>query len=84
MLTGCAHPGIVEIVRQVSQWGQVDLIVGGFHLLEASPTQVANVIEELQALGVRRVAPRTAPASRLLHNFAQPLPTILSKRVRAQ
>ncbi len=57
VLTGCAHPGIVEIVRQVGQWGQVDLIVGGFHLLEASPTQVANVIEELQALGVRRVAP---------------------------
>ena len=57
VITGCAHPGIVEIVRQARQWGPIDLIVGGFHLLDASPTQVANVIEELQALGVRRVAP---------------------------
>jgi 7,8-dihydropterin-6-yl-methyl-4-(beta-D-ribofuranosyl)aminobenzene 5'-phosphate synthase len=57
VLTGCAHPGIVNIVRQVRQWGPVDLVIGGFHLLDASPADVASVMQDLQTLGVRRVAP---------------------------
>ncbi len=57
ILTGCAHPGIVDIVRQVRQWGPVDLVSGGFHLLDTSPAEVTSVIQELQTLEVRRVAP---------------------------
>ncbi len=57
VLTGCAHPGIVNIVRQVREQGPVDLVIGGFHLLDASPAEVASVIQDLQTLGVRRVAP---------------------------
>ncbi len=59
VVTGCAHPGIVEMVRRARQVGrgEVALVVGGFHLSRADRGQIAEVISGLQALGVRRVAP---------------------------
>jgi 7,8-dihydropterin-6-yl-methyl-4-(beta-D-ribofuranosyl)aminobenzene 5'-phosphate synthase len=57
VVTGCAHPGIVEIVRQATALAEVDLVIGGFHLSDRSPGDVQAIIEELVRLGVRRVAP---------------------------
>ena len=57
VVTGCAHPGIVEIVRRATAQGEVDLVIGGFHLSDRSRSDVQVVIEELLALGVRRIAP---------------------------
>jgi 7,8-dihydropterin-6-yl-methyl-4-(beta-D-ribofuranosyl)aminobenzene 5'-phosphate synthase len=57
VVTGCAHPGIVEVVRRATTQGEVDLVVGGFHLSHRSQGEVQAVIDGLVALGVRRVAP---------------------------
>lgn len=57
VVTGCAHPGIVEIVRRAAAQGEIDLVIGGFHLRDRSRGDVQVVIEDLLALGVRRVAP---------------------------
>jgi len=57
VVTGCAHPGIVEIVRRAIARGEVDLVMGGFHLSDRSRGDVQAVVEELLALGVRRIAP---------------------------
>jgi 7,8-dihydropterin-6-yl-methyl-4-(beta-D-ribofuranosyl)aminobenzene 5'-phosphate synthase len=57
VVTGCAHPGIVEIVRRAAAQGEVDLVIGGFHLHDRSPGDVQAIIEQLVRLGVRRVAP---------------------------
>jgi len=57
VVTGCAHPGIVEIVRRAMARGEVDLVMGGFHLSDRSRSDVQAVVEELLALGVRRIAP---------------------------
>lgn len=57
VVTGCAHPGIVEIVRRAVALGEIDLVIGGFHLSDRSRSDVQVVIEDLLALGVRRVAP---------------------------
>lgn len=59
VVTGCAHPGVVEMVRRARQVGrgEVALVVGGFHPGGADRGQIAEVIRGLQALGVRRVAP---------------------------
>lgn len=60
ILTGCAHPGIVEIV-QVGQAlfpdQPVRLVMGGFHLLEMGEDEINAIIADLQALGVQQVAP---------------------------
>ncbi len=59
VITGCAHPGIVEMVRQAQAevGGNVYMALGGFHLRDANAGQINTVIADLQALGVRRIAP---------------------------
>jgi 7,8-dihydropterin-6-yl-methyl-4-(beta-D-ribofuranosyl)aminobenzene 5'-phosphate synthase len=57
VITGCAHPGVVEIVRQVQRrfHAPVRTVVGGFHLLRHSRQGVVDVMDRLQALGVQAV-----------------------------
>jgi len=57
VVTGCAHPGIVDVVRRAAAQGEIDLVIGGFHLRDRSRGDVQVVIEDLLALGVRRIAP---------------------------
>lgn len=59
VVTGCAHPGIVEMVRHCRErfGGPVAWVIGGFHLGGASESQICRIIEELHRLGVQRVAP---------------------------
>ena len=60
IVTGCAHPGVVNIVkmaREVVPSDKVQLVVGGFHLLETPSTTVRSMIETLDKLGVEKIAP---------------------------
>jgi 7,8-dihydropterin-6-yl-methyl-4-(beta-D-ribofuranosyl)aminobenzene 5'-phosphate synthase len=59
IVTGCAHPGIVDVVRGAKrQRGKaIRLLVGGFHLLRQSERRIRETISELKALGVAQVAP---------------------------
>ena len=60
VITGCAHPGILSIVRRVKSMrtdADVSLVMGGFHLLSASAEQLEGTTDHLQELGLRRVAP---------------------------
>lgn len=56
VITGCAHPGILEIVRRVSQLapGRPQAVLGGFHLARKGDDEVRAIIRELQAAGVER------------------------------
>ena len=57
VVTGCAHPGIVDIVRQAFEvcGCPVHLALGGFHLRDYSEERVREIIDELEGLGVERV-----------------------------
>jgi 7,8-dihydropterin-6-yl-methyl-4-(beta-D-ribofuranosyl)aminobenzene 5'-phosphate synthase len=59
VVTGCAHPGIVEMVRRAKEVvdGDVALVMGGFHLGGASEEQIDNIIADLRELGVQQIAP---------------------------
>jgi 7,8-dihydropterin-6-yl-methyl-4-(beta-D-ribofuranosyl)aminobenzene 5'-phosphate synthase len=59
IMTGCAHPGIVDIVRQAKRrhGKTVRLLLGGFHLLRQPVPRIRATIGELKALGVAQVAP---------------------------
>ena len=60
IVTGCAHPGIISIVekaRTMSPKADIALVMGGFHLLSASPAQVDQIVRAFRQLGVQRVAP---------------------------
>ena len=54
IITGCAHPGVVNIVRKAKEiWPEenVYLVVGGFHHPPLS------VVKKFRELGVKKVAP---------------------------
>ena len=59
VITGCAHPGIVNIVQKAKDiTGQnIYLLIGGFHLGGTSPSQISNIAQNLLQLGVEKVAP---------------------------
>jgi 7,8-dihydropterin-6-yl-methyl-4-(beta-D-ribofuranosyl)aminobenzene 5'-phosphate synthase len=59
VITGCAHPGIVNIARKAVEFTgeEIYLAIGGFHLVGASPSQISYVAEGLFQLGVKKVAP---------------------------
>jgi len=60
IITGCAHPGVVNIVRvakDIVPDDRVYLVMGGFHLSGASSTQIESIIKEFSHLSVENVAP---------------------------
>ena len=59
VITGCAHPGIVRIVRQaIKIFGKkIYAVCGGFHMKDNARKENLKIIAELQALGVKKVIP---------------------------
>ena len=72
VVTGCAHPGVVEMVRRAREQleGPVAWVVGGFHLGGAPEARIAGIIQELRGLGVRKVAPCHCTGDRAREMFA--------------
>jgi 7,8-dihydropterin-6-yl-methyl-4-(beta-D-ribofuranosyl)aminobenzene 5'-phosphate synthase len=59
IITGCAHPGIVEIIEQAQEMfdGPVHLVLGGFHLGGKSKAEMHAIVKDFRRLGVEKVAP---------------------------
>lgn len=59
VITGCAHPGIINIVDSVRQRfsENIYLIIGGLHLKDKSVKEIEEVISRLRFYGVEKVAP---------------------------
>ncbi|MBW1781413.1 MAG: MBL fold metallo-hydrolase [Deltaproteobacteria bacterium] len=59
IITGCAHPGIVEIVdHATTSFNEgVSLLIGGFHLMGNSHKELKRIAEKLDKLKVARIAP---------------------------
>jgi 7,8-dihydropterin-6-yl-methyl-4-(beta-D-ribofuranosyl)aminobenzene 5'-phosphate synthase len=60
IITGCAHPGIVNIVKKAKEMfpnENVYLVLGGFHLFGASDLELKTIINDFKKLGVQKVAP---------------------------
>lgn len=59
VLTGCAHPGIIHIVKHAKKSfdSEVRLLMGGFHLKDNSDEVNAGIVSTLKELGVRQVIP---------------------------
>jgi 7,8-dihydropterin-6-yl-methyl-4-(beta-D-ribofuranosyl)aminobenzene 5'-phosphate synthase len=71
IMTGCAHPGIVDVAREAKrQRGkEVRLLMGGFHLLRHSKSRIRATIDALEALGVVQVAPSHCTGDRATAMF---------------
>jgi 7,8-dihydropterin-6-yl-methyl-4-(beta-D-ribofuranosyl)aminobenzene 5'-phosphate synthase len=73
IITGCAHPGIVAIVRAAKKIvpGEVALLIGGFHLADLSREAVWDITAALQSLDVRRVIPTHCTGEMAIGVFRQ-------------
>jgi 7,8-dihydropterin-6-yl-methyl-4-(beta-D-ribofuranosyl)aminobenzene 5'-phosphate synthase len=59
IITGCAHPGIVNIVNKAKDLFRSDifLLVGGFHLSGNSKDELKKIVSSLKKAGVHYVGP---------------------------
>jgi 7,8-dihydropterin-6-yl-methyl-4-(beta-D-ribofuranosyl)aminobenzene 5'-phosphate synthase len=59
VITGCAHPGIVNVVNKVKDILKEDifLLVGGFHLGGKSKDELKTIASALKKAGVRNLGP---------------------------
>jgi len=73
VITGCAHPGIVNIVQRAVEVLPVEpaLVLGGFHLGGYSSSTVRTIIEEFRNLGVQRVSPTHCTGEEAIAAFAE-------------
>jgi 7,8-dihydropterin-6-yl-methyl-4-(beta-D-ribofuranosyl)aminobenzene 5'-phosphate synthase len=60
VITGCAHPGIVSMVRkarEITGENKVYLVIGGFHLSSESASRLKSILKEFRRLSVQKAAP---------------------------
>jgi 7,8-dihydropterin-6-yl-methyl-4-(beta-D-ribofuranosyl)aminobenzene 5'-phosphate synthase len=73
VLTGCAHPGVVEIAQSARAYRgrDIQLLMGGFHLRGHSPQALERTLQALRALGVHRVAPSHCTGEQAIERFGK-------------
>ena len=73
VITGCAHPGIVSILKKVEEIFPypIGLVLGGFHLYEKSDIEIEKILQEFKDIGVGRVAPCHCTGERAVRFFQQ-------------
>jgi len=59
LITGCGHPGIVEMVKVVrEELGiNVSAVIGGLHLMNSSKQQLDEIAAALKEMGIRQICP---------------------------
>jgi 7,8-dihydropterin-6-yl-methyl-4-(beta-D-ribofuranosyl)aminobenzene 5'-phosphate synthase len=60
VITGCAHPGIVNMVRkarEITGEDRVYLAIGGFHLGGENAYRLESIAKQFRLLSVKKVAP---------------------------
>jgi len=59
LITGCGHPGIVEMLTQVKEelGIEVHTVIGGLHLISTMGSDVSHIGDELQKMGIKQICP---------------------------
>ncbi len=57
---GCSHPGIIKIIEKIKEFfpeQELDLLVGGFHLMEKENREIKLIAQNLKNMGIKKIAP---------------------------
>jgi len=59
IITGCAHPGVIKTVEYITDTlkKNIYLIMGGFHLLKKSDSEIKTINDTFQRLGIEHIGP---------------------------
>jgi 7,8-dihydropterin-6-yl-methyl-4-(beta-D-ribofuranosyl)aminobenzene 5'-phosphate synthase len=73
ILTGCAHPGIVDMIEHIKEASgkPIYLVVGGFHLKDKTHSEIAAIVRAFRRLGVERVGPCHCTGEQAMRAFAE-------------
>jgi len=73
VVLGCAHPGVVAMLRQVSETTKrpIHMVVGGFHLLQTPADQVKQIVADFKALGVKWAGPTHCTGDEAIRLFRE-------------
>lgn len=73
VVTGCAHPGIVNIIEKAAELGGKPVIaaIGGFHLKDMRKSEILAVIDKLKKCGVLYVAPAHCTGPEAIRLFSE-------------
>lgn len=71
LITGCAHPGIVTMVRHARELTgeNIDVVLGGFHLSGHSAKAINGIIQDFRNLDVRRAGPTHCTGEKAINAF---------------
>jgi 7,8-dihydropterin-6-yl-methyl-4-(beta-D-ribofuranosyl)aminobenzene 5'-phosphate synthase len=73
VITGCAHPGVVQMVEQAQDLfgGKIHLVMGGFHLSGKSIQELERIVDDFRRLEVEKVAPCHCTGDQAIRMFAE-------------
>jgi 7,8-dihydropterin-6-yl-methyl-4-(beta-D-ribofuranosyl)aminobenzene 5'-phosphate synthase len=74
LITGCAHPNIVTILKKTKKNFPKDpiyFVMGGFHLLHQDTESIKEIVKEFKSVGVERVAPTHCSGEKTEEIFQQ-------------
>jgi 7,8-dihydropterin-6-yl-methyl-4-(beta-D-ribofuranosyl)aminobenzene 5'-phosphate synthase len=71
VITGCAHPGIVKILKKAKEIikDNIHLVMGGFHLGDASSNKMETIVSSFKDIGVRYVGPAHCSGDQAMRFF---------------
>ena len=73
VVTGCSHPGIVNIVKRAKEVLDKDIYyaIGGFHLFQTPDSEILEIALKLKELGLECVTPTHCSGKRAAQIFKE-------------
>jgi 7,8-dihydropterin-6-yl-methyl-4-(beta-D-ribofuranosyl)aminobenzene 5'-phosphate synthase len=59
LVTGCAHPGIIEIIEKAKTIARenIYMVIGGWHLFSMGEREIKGIIDVFLRMGIQKVGP---------------------------
>jgi 7,8-dihydropterin-6-yl-methyl-4-(beta-D-ribofuranosyl)aminobenzene 5'-phosphate synthase len=77
VLSGCAHAGIVNTVKQaqkVAGTDKIHAVMGGFHLINAKPEVIQNTVADIKAMKADYIVPTHCTGFEAIVAFSREMP----------
>jgi 7,8-dihydropterin-6-yl-methyl-4-(beta-D-ribofuranosyl)aminobenzene 5'-phosphate synthase len=77
VLSGCAHPGIVNTVKQAQKASGIERIhavMGGFHLIGAKPENIQQTVADIKAMKPDHIVPTHCTGFEAISAFSKEMP----------
>ncbi len=80
LLVGCSHPGTDRLAElAVREVGGVEVVAGGMHLIGASKRRIAEVVDRLVELGVKKLYPMHCSGEGVVEYVLKEYPWLLGR-----